>query len=124
MFHTLGKWPLRSDARAAMTMLVAALDEYDRRQLALALDLLARRLRADGFQPTRTIAAMRETLAATDLSRPGPTKRDSAGEQPDHGPVMYDYDECAHRLRVSRRTIERAANSGELRTTTFGRAVR
>jgi len=44
-------------------VLVAALDPLDRRQLAEALDLLARRLRADGLQPTAAVRALRVAWA-------------------------------------------------------------
>jgi excisionase family DNA binding protein len=105
-------------------MLVAALTDQDRRQLALALDLLARRLRADGLKPTSTLGTMRETLAATDSTRQGPTNEHELRESSDTGPVLYDLDECAHRARLSRRTLERAARDGSLKVTKFGRAVR
>lgn len=100
------------------------LDERDRRQLAAAIDMVARRLRTDGMQPTPTIRQLRELLAAADTNRPQPTMLHEHGEYADTEPMLLDLDECAHRLRVSRRSVERAVATNELHTVTIGRARR
>lgn len=101
-----------------------ALDALDRRQLATAIDMLARRLRSDGLRLTPNVARILDLVTAPDPNRPEPTILDGRGEAPDDALVLLDLDEVADRLRVHRRTVERAAADGRLATVTIGRARR
>lgn len=105
-------------------MFVLQLSDRSCRELALALDLLARRLRSDGVVPAPEVRQLRDLLAAADRSRLEPTKRAIPVESIDAGPVLFDLDEVAHRLRVHRRTVERAVRDGHLRSVRIGRRRR
>lgn len=100
------------------------LSPVDRAQLALALDLLARRLRSDGLQPSAALRSMRHSLSRTDLNRLEPTNRTIGAERVDDGPVLYDIAEVADRLRLNARSVERLIATGELPSLSIGRARR
>jgi len=105
-------------------VVILALSPHARRELAFALDLFARRCRADGTQPSIEVRQLRDLLARTDSNRQEPTKLANSVEHVDAGPVVLDLDEVADRLGVHRRTVERAAKAGELATFRIGRARR
>jgi excisionase family DNA binding protein len=105
-------------------VIVAELSPSDRHLLGIAVDMLARRLRADGAPLPTALRQLRELLAETDLSRHQPTNLHPAGHGVDDATVLLDLDEVADRLRIHRRTVERRIAAGELPTVTIGRARR
>lgn len=101
-----------------MTSVILAVDEQTRAHLARALSDHVRRCKVNGWPVPASIRQLEATFAASDgHGRPS----DAVLAPPaDSGPVALTYDEAAHLLAVSPRTVRRLVAADALPAISIG----